>query len=558
MRSGAANNVNRASRSGGARIVIVGGGFAGAFCAKALSKRLKGEAEIELVNRRNYFVFQPLLPEVASGVISAQDAVTPLRVMLPDVRHRQAEVKRIDFGNRRLEVLQGRRRILINVPYDELIITPGLVSDLSRFPGFSEHSLTMKDLSDAFIMRNHLLQCLEWADVTVNPEIKKMVLTFVVAGGGFSGVETVGELQDMVRRALRYYPNIRPEEVRFVLLQRGERILPELPASLSAYADKKLRARAIDIRLETGMAGATGTYVETDRGERIPTVSLITTIGNGPPSFVSDHFDLERGRIPVNDKLQVPGREHVWALGDAAAVPYEWDGETRVSPPTAQFAVAQANLLAANLRAVLSGDALQGFRFKPRGMLASLGAYQGVAEVFGVRLSGVVAWSIWRGFYMLRLPGFISRLRVALNWFLDYFVPRTIVEMQQPPHSAVSHARFNAGDVVFARGELLTGFFVVLSGRLEIHVPAKDGAAELVKTVGPQEHFGDRIRGWNTCCQGDVVAAEETRVMMVRGDDFVRLRGDFKFFDEYLAERYPEKYPEAFYPQERKAPRSSG
>ena len=537
-----------APKSRPTRIVIIGGGFAGAFCAKALSKRLTGKGEIELINRHNYFVFQPLLPEVASGVINAQDAVTPLRVMLPDLRHRQAEVKHIDFEKRCLQILQGRRRLLINVPYDELVVAPGQVSDLSRFPGFSEHSLTMKDLGDAFVMRNHILQCLEWADVTDNPDIKKMVLTFVVAGGGFSGTETIGELQDMVRRALRYYPNIRPEEVRFVLLQRADRILPELPESLSAYADKKLRARGIDIRLNTGMTSATGSYVETDQGERISTVTLITTIGNGPPDFVSTHFELERGKIPVNGTLQALGHEHVWALGDTAAVPYEHDGKTLMSPPTAQFAVAQANLLARNLHATLCGDTPQNFRFKPRGTLASLGAYQGVAEIFGIRISGVLAWSIWRGFYMLRLPGFIAQLRVALNWFLDYFVPRTIVEIQQIQRPAVSYARFNAGDTVFVRGELLTGFFVVLSGKLEIRVSAKDGTEGLVKTVGPQEHFGDRIQSWNTCCQGDVVAVEESRVMMVRGDDFARLRNDFTFLDNYLAEQYPEKYPEAFYP----------
>ena len=529
------------------RIVIIGGGFAGAFCAKALRKKLRHKAEIELINRNNYFVFQPLLPEVASGVISAQDAVTPLRVMLPGVCHRQAEVKQIDFTEHRVLVLQGRRRKLIEVPYDELVVAPGQVAELSRFPGFSEHSLTMKDLSDAFRMRNHILQCLEWADVTNNPVLKKLFLTFVVAGGGFSGVETAGELQDMVHRALRYYPNIGTDDVKFVLLQRGDRILPELPASLSAYADKKLRARGVDIRLHTGMTAATGVYVETDQGERIPTVSLIATIGNGPPDFVAKHFPLQHGRIVTDEHLRVPEQPHVWALGDAALVPYEHKGETLSSPPTAQFGVAQAQLLAANIHAALCGKPLRKFAFKPRGMLASLGAYQGVAKVFGIRMSGVLAWSIWRGFYMLRLPGFITQLRVALNWFLDYFVPRTIVEMQQPSQAAISYARFGAGDTMFEKGELLSGFFLVLSGRIEVRVPAQDGHPEFVKNVGPQQHIGDRIQTWNTCCQGDVVAVEETRVMIIRSDDFSRLRHDFRFLDEYLNKLYDEKYPPAFY-----------
>lgn len=529
------------------RIVIVGAGFAGAFCAQALSKKLKGEAQIELINRHNYFVFQPLLPEVASGVINAQDAVTPLRVLLPNVRHRQAEVKRIDFQQHCLWVLQGRRRVLIKISYDELIVAPGQVSNLSRFPGFSEHSLTMKNLSDAFRMRNHILQCLEWADVTDNPELKRLFLNFVVAGGGFSGVETIGELQDMVRRALRYYPNIQAEDVRFILLQRGVRILPELSESLSHYAHKRLSARGIDIRLETGMTSATSSYVETDSGERIPTVSLITTIGNGPLEFVNDHFELERGKIRVNEHLQVSSREHVWALGDAALIRYEINGEKKIAPPTAQFAVAQADLLANNMHARLHGQPLKTFLFKPRGLLASLGAYQGVAEIFGIRISGVLAWSIWRGFYMLSLPGFITKLRVALNWLLDYFVPRTIVEMQQSPGSAVQFARFNEGDKVFTRGELLTGFFLVLSGCLEIRVQAQEGREVLVKTVGPQEHLGDRIRSWDTCCQGDIIALEETRVMIIQSTDFAQLRNNFESFDGYLSEQHKDKYPESFY-----------
>ena len=536
------------------RIVIVGAGFSGAFAARYLVKACRGKAEIELINDKNYFVFQPLLPEVASGIINSQDAVTPLRVMLPKVRHRLAEIKRIDFDNKILHLLQGRRRRLIEISYDHLVLANGQCADLSRFPGLSEHSLTIKDLSDAYHLRNHVLQCLEFADVTKVSELKKMFLSFVVVGGGFSGVEVLGELQDMIRRALRYYPNIRAGEVRCILLQRGECILPELPPSLSRYAHRKLGKRGVEILLDTGLKGATRTYIETDNGRVIPTTTIITTIGNGPAPLLAEHpqLRLERGKVPVNRYLQVEHLDSVWAVGDAALVPLDaphGDEPPAFAPPTAQFAVREAYFLARNIMATLGNDRgrLRPFRYKARGMLASIGAYQGVAEIFGIRISGVLAWSIWRGFYMLKLPGFPTRVRVALNWIFDYFIPRTIVEIQQKGRSGVRFANFRKGDVVFERGELLDGFYLVLSGKLQVHTPNPEGGDAFVKTVGPQQHLGDRILSYDTECQGEISALEDCRVMIMDWQELVHMRNSFRMFDDYLREQSVEKYPEQLY-----------
>ena len=207
------------------RIVVLGGGFGGAFTAKYLRQRIGSEVIIELINDANYFVFQPLLPEVAAGIIGASDAVAPLRAMLPGVRCRMAHAFGVDFSARQVNVVQGKGRVPIQVSYDHLVIAVGQVTNLEMLPGFAEHSFTMRNLSDAYRLRNHIIQCLEHADVTENESLKQRLLTFVVAGGGFSGVEVVGELAEMVRRTLPYYPNIEPHEVRPILIQRDAQIL---------------------------------------------------------------------------------------------------------------------------------------------------------------------------------------------------------------------------------------------------------------------------------------------------------------------------------------------
>ena len=532
------------------RIVIVGAGFGGAFTARYLSRLYRGKIEIELINNNNYFIFQPLLPEVASGVVNAQDAVTPLRAMLPKVRHRQAEVKQIDFDHKRVHVLQGRRRRMIKISYDHLVLAVGQRVDLSLFPGLAEHSLSMKTLADAFSLRNRILQCLEFADVTGNPKLKRLFLSFVVVGGGFSGVETLGELQDMIRRALRYYPNIKLSEVRCTLLQRGDRILPELPSSLADYACRKLSKRGVEILLNTSLHGATGAYVETGDGRIIPTATIIATIGNGPIPLLVEHprLHLERGKVPVNRCLQVEHLDSVWAVGDAALIPMHNDGEEPVyAPPTAQFAIREAHRLAHNIMAVLNDRPVQAFQYKSQGMLASLGAYQGAADIFGIRISGVSAWAVWRGFYMLKLPGFATQLRVALNWIFDYFIPRTIVEIEQPERPAVRFANFRKGDRLFDRGELLDGFYLVLDGQLEVRTPDPGGGKDFVKIVAPQQHLGDRIVSYNTVCRGRVTALQNTEVMIINQQDFVRLRKSFHLLDNYLREQTGKKYPSHFY-----------
>lgn len=522
------------------RVVIIGAGFGGAYTAKHLQKILGGRADIELINQTNYFVFQPLLPEVASGTINAQDAVTPLRLMIPGIRFRMAEVRSIDFARQVVYLVQGKKQRLLEAKYDHLVIASGQETNLSFLPGFTEYSLTLKDLADAHHLRNMVIERLEHADVTQDAVLKKRLLTFVVAGGGFSGVETIGEMSEMIRRTLKYYPNIDASELRGVLVQRGDRILPELPAKLAAYAHKQLTQRGVEIRLNTGLQSASATAVELDNGERIETATLVSTIGNGPSQWVLDleknqGLKLERGKIRTNRCLQVPSHENVWSLGDMAMIPMVDDATEAAdfAPPTAQYAVREALCLANNVAAKINGAEVKAFRYSPRGSLASIGNYKAVATVFGVRFSGVIAWSMWRGFYMLMLPGFVTKMRVALNWFLDYFVPRTTVQVGNRQANACRQGRYCQGEVIFSPGQIADGFYAVVEGQLESRYTDGDGK-EVVRILESGDHWGDSLLTGNLETVGYLKALQDSQVLILKRADFALLRKTLPLIDDYL------------------------
>lgn len=538
------------------KVVIIGGGFGGGFTAKYLQKYAAGlgDVEVELISQRNYFVFQPLLPEIASGTLNAQDAVTPLRLMLPEVKIRLAEVKSIDFKQKKITVLQGRKTMVVEVSYDHVVIATGQVTELSMFPGFTQHSMTMKDLADAQRLRNHVIQCLEMADVTNNTQLKNAALTFVVAGGGFSGVETMGELVEMIRRTLRHYPNITREEIKPILIQRGERLLPEMDPELSEYAAQSLLRAGVDVRLRTGIRSATAMSVCTQDGRSIACLTTVTTIGNGPSKFLKSlGLNLVKGKIPVTSTLEVVELDNVWALGDAALIPLSKEKGNNASdldatkdqsgyaPPTAQFAVREAQFLAKNIMAKIAGRELQHFHYSPLGALASLGSYRAVATVLGFSVTGLFAWIMWRGLYIGMLPGFSTRLRVALNWLFDYFMPRTIVQMAHEETPGTDYIHYARDDVVFLPGEVIKGFYTVVSGSFEMEVVDDSGKC-LLKEYLPGDHWGERILKKDIATTGKVVAKEDGVVLVLKREDFKRLCTEFKPLESYFSGLSEERY----------------
>jgi NADH dehydrogenase len=519
------------------KVLVIGGGFGGVYAAKALERWGRCRLDVELVNANNYFVFQPLLPEVAAASIHSADAVVPLRQLLRRVQVRQAEIMGIDFARKTVIVVQGAKRTPVDLRYDELVIALGTGVDLNRFPGLSEHALTMKDLADAHRLRTHVIGCLETADVTTHPEAKRQLLTFVTVGAGFSGVETIAETRELVRRALKYYPNIKEDEIRFYLIEYADRILPTFPAELAAYATRRLQLHGIEVLTGVGTKSATGTAVELTNGRIIPTSTIVATIGNGPHRLVETlGLDMKWARIKTDRFMRVPGLEGVWALGDAALIPLvERPGEdpAHYATQTAQFAVREGRQLADNIVAKLDGKPLKPFAYTSKGSLASLGMSKAVAEVYGFKLSGTLAWLLWRGFYLSFLPGFWSKVRVGVTWLINTVMPANIVQIQSTP-PATRYIHYRKGDKVFEPGMLIDGFYTVVKGSFRLTIDNPVTGEHFEKVFGPGEHFGERVLVRSALRTGLVVALEDGVLLFIEQKAFTRFARAFPFLDNYF------------------------
>ncbi|MCB1442181.1 MAG: FAD-dependent oxidoreductase [Methyloceanibacter sp.] len=527
------------------KVIVIGGGFGGIFAAKSLEKLGRGLVDVELINNNNYFVFQPLLPEVASSNLNASDAVVPLRQLLKRVQVRQARVMGIDFERKIVIVMQGARMTPVELPYDELVIALGTGVDLARIPGMADHALTMKDLTDAHVLRTHAIGCLETADVTTDAKVKEQLLTFVVVGAGFSGVETAAELNELITRALRYYRNIKREDIRMYLIEFAPRILPTFPAELADYATENLGKNGIEVLTSIGTKSATSTGVELTDGRIINASTVVATIGNGPHPLVQAlGLDMHWGRIRTDRYMQVPGHDHVWALGDAALIPLNdnpQEDPADYATQTAQFAVREGAQLAANVVAKLKGEEMKPFAYKSKGSLASLGMSKAVADVYGVKMSGILAWLLWRGFYLSFLPGLIAKFRVGLNWVINAVMPPNIVQLRMRP-PATRYIHFWKGDKVFEPGMLIDGFYTVVNGRFKLTIDNPETGEHFEKEFRPGEHFGERVLLKSHLRTGLVEALEDGLLLFTAQKDFRRFARAFpalrEYFKEYIEETF--------------------
>ena len=521
----------------GCSILILGGGFAGLYAARNIQRLMGKTVDIEIVNRENYFVFQPLLPEVAGGAISAVNAVSPLRFLTHDISMRKAEIDSIDPKAQTVTVFQGVQRRPTVLSYDHLIIALGSGSDLSRMPGLNEHAFTMKTLSDARRLRAHVIERLEHADITRLPEVKKGALTFTVIGGGFSGIETVGEIKELIDRSLCYYPNIQSSEIRVVVLEFADRILNEMSESLAGYAQKNLIERGIEIQLGVGVAKCTGTQLVTTTNEIIDTRTIVATIGNAPPSAVLKMpLAFQHGRILVGRDFRVQGYQNIWSIGDCALIPMKENASHRddFAPPTAQFAVREAKQIASNIKAAVSDQPLKAFKYISKGSLASLGAGRGVAEVFGIKLTGRAAWLLWRVYYISFLPGMQTRISVLWNWLMDWFSSRSVVQINSEDEQSARYVLYRAGDRIYETGARADGFYTVISGSVQITGVDKNTGKETSRVIEAGEHFGERLLLGATRRIATAVAMDDTKVLSLSRDEFLKLAEGLPFFHDYF------------------------
>jgi NADH dehydrogenase len=412
--------------------VILGGGFAGATTARQLERLLgrRSDVEITLFDNEKFFTFTPLLPEVPSGSIQAKHIVFPLRALLRRSVVRQAQVLDVDFETNTVTTRHCPACPAFSVKFDHLVLALGSVANFFNMSGVERHALTMKSLADATALHAHVIDKLEHAELESDPQARGEMLTFVVAGGGFAGVETLAELNDFVRGAGRYYPRLQPSELRMVLVHSGDRILPEVSPALSEYALKKLLSRGIEARLRTRVKEYDGRHAVLDDGNEFATRTLVWTAGTSPSPLLHGISvpKLKSGKVEVDATMAVKDRPLVWALGDIAAVPDATAGST--CPPTAQHALRQGKQLARNILASLRGEPPRPFVYKPLGLLAGLGRRAAVAEILGMKFSGFFAWWLWRTIYLMKLPGLERKIRVALDWTLDLVFPRDIVYLR--------------------------------------------------------------------------------------------------------------------------------
>jgi NADH dehydrogenase len=502
-------------------IVILGGGFAGVYAARHLQRRLRGK-DIVLFSQENHLVFTPLLGNVVGSSINPMHVVQPVRQMIRRANCRTAAVTAIDLVAKEVHYRTPANQ-LARQPFSHLVIACGNSVKLDIIPGMSAHGWPLKTMGDALVLRNHLIGLLEKAQVEPDQERRKQLLSVVVVGGGFSGVEVAGEIADLLKESCRFYSDVPREEVRVTLLHRGERILPELPPSLGEFAREKMTARGIDIRLKSQAQAVTEWGVRLKSGGEVPAATVVCTIGTTANALLTGAgLPMERGRIKTDGDLRVSGFENVWTLGDCAAVPNAYDNQP--SPPTAQFAVRQAKWLARNLAAALAGKPTRPFKFKPLGAFASIGNRRAVGRVFGLRLSGLPAWFLWRGIYLSKMPTLSRKVQIAFDWLWQIFFARDIVQLNLWQTERLNHAHYEAGQYVFHRGEPGDKFYLIEAGKAGIYLNEESSA---IATLGPGDHFGEGALLSGTARSASVRAEEPLDLLVLGQQSFAQLTHHF-------------------------------
>jgi len=423
------------------RVLILGGGFGGMYAALEFERALARGADLDvtLVNRDNFFLFTPMLHEVAASDLDITNIVSPVRKLLRRVTFFHGDIESIDLVNKRVGLSHGHEEHCHSLPYDHLVLALGSTTNFFNLPGLADRALTMKSLDDAIVLRNRLIANLEEADFECCAPLRAPLLNFVVAGGGFAGVETIAGMNDFLREAVRFYPHLREDMLRVILVHPGKVILPELGEKLGAYAHRKLVERNVEIHSNCKVTAVTDREVTLSDGTTVTTNTLVWTAGTCPNSLLDTlPCAKERGRVRVNEYLEVPEWPGVWALGDCAVVPDRKTGKSH--PPTAQHALREGKVAAQNILAAIRGDRKKPFLFSTLGLLAPIGKRTGVANILGVNFSGFIAWWLWRTIYLMKLPRFEKKVRVALDWTLDLLFSKDLVQFMTVRPSTLSLA----------------------------------------------------------------------------------------------------------------------
>jgi NADH:ubiquinone reductase (H+-translocating) len=415
-------------------VLILGGGFAGIYAAYELQRTLSGlDADLAIVNRDNSFVYYPLLPEIVSGAIETESILNPIRQVVKAADLYVGEVVGVDLDNQEVHMnhgLYGHRQLPRTLSYDHLVFALGGVPNTEPVEGLSDHGYDVQRLGHAFSLRNHLIDTMEQADIERDPEAKSRLLTYVVIGGGATGVEVAAEIWDLFMEAVRYYPRLNKEDIQVVLVHGGARLIADLPEHLGTYAGEELAERGIDIRFNERVTKVSADWIELRSGEIVPTRTTIGSIGLRPNPLI-ESLDVprdDRGRVQSNRNLTIGEFTNVWGIGDNAMVEDPHTGAPY--PQTAQHAVRQGKLVARNIAATLRGEETAPMQYRTRGQMVPLGRRKAVADIRGFTLSGFPAWWMWRTYYLFQLPRWAKRLRVAFDWTAGLLFAPDIVQLK--------------------------------------------------------------------------------------------------------------------------------
>ncbi|HEY9289403.1 MAG TPA: FAD-dependent oxidoreductase [Candidatus Dormibacteraeota bacterium] len=513
------------------RVLILGGGHAGVRCAQELVRRRRpaDQVEVTLVSRENTEVWHGLMPQILSGVLQPQHVLVPLREFLPGVRVYTYDVEEIDLEQRRVTLARGDESRQIVLEYDDLVLALGSVTDLSRFRGLQEHGLQTKTIGDFVYLRNHLIDMLERAAVETDPEERRRLLTFFVAGAGFAGIEIASEANEFIRSSLRLYPSIDRSEVRVIEVDIITRILPAFEQPMAERAMKRMRERGIDLRLGVGLSDATAGSVTLSNGERIPTRSIIVTVGVGTNPLLSKlPIKLVRGRVQCDQYCRVEGWPNVYAVGDNAAVPGP-SGDPY--PAMLLVAFQEGRQVARNILAGVRGQPLQPVAFQGSGQVALLSRSYGLVQRRRVKLHGWPAAVYSRSLFLSYMPTWRRRLGLVLHWWSSAIFRRDISQLQMGRSDAVMPMRFSAGETIVRQGEIASRFYIITSGEVEVleHV---NGVERQIRRMGPGRHFGELALLQNTKRTASVRAVTDTTVLALARQDFTSLVGNMPELQE--------------------------
>jgi NADH dehydrogenase len=517
------------------RVVIIGGGFAAVQFAKTLRGKLRpSECEILLFNRENHMVFHPLLADVAGASINGDAAAAPLRQMLPRVGCRTERVQRIDLQASEIEFDDGNGA-LTRLHYDHLVIACGAESNLGIIPGMTEHAFAFKVMRDAIELRQHVVRQMEQAETSSDPDRRRWFLNFIVVGAGFSGVEVAGEINELVRSSTRFYHNFRKEDVVVTLVHSQDQILPEVAPKLREFARKKMEKAGITILLNTRAVAATHEGIELNNGRKLPGATIVCTIGTAIGPLVQNlNVPKEHGRIRTAPEMRIEGLTNAWALGDCALVVNAFDNQP--SPTTGQFAERQGRQAALNLARVLRGEPTKPFRFKALGQLCSIGGYSAVAEMLGMRISGFLAWLLWRGVYLFKLPTWSRRIKVALDWSWDVLFPRDLSFLNTDAAQQVTHGYYRPGDFVHRQGELARTFSIIEEGQVEVlQQDPQSAETKVLAVLSKGDFFGEGALLGNRPHETGIRARSVVRLQQIGSAIFSQFADTFPPFRDMLA-----------------------